>query len=252
MITFSAASCPSWTFRSSTYDELKGKYCPDNGRTAYDPVMMFKYLVLKAISGLSNEKLVERCRCDLSYKFFLGLMPEDGVIEASTLSRFRRQRIADGNLLDLLLGKTAEAAKERGVIDGRTIIMDSTHTLSRCSPANQVEALQKAAKSMRRMVYGVDEGRQIGEIPRQDGAAAEADRVHGDLRVQGLVQAPVQDRGEELGAEAQLRIRQGNLLRGSWDGGPGRGGNLRVQPVPHRAADGRKKGETGGLTPNFH
>ena len=139
------------------YDELKCKYCPDNGRTAIDPVMMFKYLVLKAISNLSDEKLIERCRYDLSYKFFLGLMPEDNVIEASSLSRFRRQRLADTDILDLLLGKTVSIAKEYKLIDGKTIIVDSTHTLSRCTPLNQVEELQKSSKALRKMIYGVDE-----------------------------------------------------------------------------------------------
>ncbi|MBO5742308.1 MAG: IS5/IS1182 family transposase, partial [Bacteroidaceae bacterium] len=32
---------------SFIYDELVGKYSQDMGRTAYDPVMMFKYLILK-------------------------------------------------------------------------------------------------------------------------------------------------------------------------------------------------------------
>ena len=142
---------------SFVYDELKSKYCPDNGRTAVDPVMMFKYLVLKAMANLSDEKLVERCRYDLSFKFFLGLMPEDNVIESSTLSRFRRQRLADTDILDLLLGKTVSIAKEQKLIDGKTIIVDSTHTLSRCTPLNQVEILQKDAKALRKMIYGIDE-----------------------------------------------------------------------------------------------
>ena len=142
---------------SFVYDELKNKYCLDNGRTAIDPVMMFKYLVLKAMSNLSDEKLVERSRYDLSFKFFLGLMPEDTVIESSTLSRFRRQRLADTDILDLLLGKTVSVAKEHKLIDGKTIIVDSTHTLSRCKPLNQLETLQKDSKALRKMIYGVDE-----------------------------------------------------------------------------------------------
>lgn len=142
---------------SFVYDELRSKYCPDNGRTAIDPVMMFKYLVLKAMANLSDEKLVERCKYDLSYKFFLGLMPEDNVIESSTLSRFRRQRLADTDILDLLLGKTVSIAKEHKLIDGKTIIVDSTHTLSKCVPLNQVEILQKDSKALRKMIYGVDE-----------------------------------------------------------------------------------------------
>lgn len=142
---------------SFVYDELKSKYCPDNGRTANDPVMMFKYLVLKALSGLSDENLVERSKYDLSYKFFLGLMPEDKVIDSSSLTRFRRQRLADVEILDLLLSKTVKIAKELTLIDGKTIIVDSTHTLSKARPLDQVESLRRKAKDVRKHVYGVDE-----------------------------------------------------------------------------------------------
>ena len=152
------------------YDELKSKYCPDNGRTAIDPVMMFKYLVLKAMANLSDEKLVERCKYDLSYKFFLGLMPEDNVIESSTLSRFRRQRLADTDILDLLLGKTVSIAKEHKLIDGKTIIVDSTHTLSKCVTLNQVEILQKDSKALRKMIYGVDEKLKESMPQKYEGA----------------------------------------------------------------------------------
>ena len=34
---------------SFVYDELKNKYCDDNGRPAHDPIMMFKYLLIKCI-----------------------------------------------------------------------------------------------------------------------------------------------------------------------------------------------------------
>ena len=36
------------------FDELKGKYCLDNGRMASDPRMLFKYLMLKVIYNLSD------------------------------------------------------------------------------------------------------------------------------------------------------------------------------------------------------
>jgi len=154
---------------SFVYDELSKKYCPDNGRVANDPVMMFKYLVLKALSGLSDEKLVERSRYDLSYKFFLGLMPEDNVIDSSSLTRFRRQRLADVEILDLLLGKTVEVAKEFTLIDGKTIIVDATHTLSKSSPLNQVESLQKKSKELRKRIYLVDESLKSTMPPKYEG-----------------------------------------------------------------------------------
>lgn len=164
---------------SFVYDELSKKYCPDNGRVANDPVMMFKYLVLKALSGLSDEKLVERSRYDLSYKFFLGLMPEDNVIDSSSLTRFRRQRLADVDILDLLLNKTVEVAKEFTLIDGKTIIVDATHTLSKSSPLNQVESLQKKSKELRKRIYLVDESLKSAMPQKYEGTdlAKEIDYV---------------------------------------------------------------------------
>lgn len=59
------------------YEELKDKYCLDNGRNAIDPIRMYKYLPLKAIFELSDIDIVERSRYDLSFKYFLRMAPED-------------------------------------------------------------------------------------------------------------------------------------------------------------------------------
>ena len=83
--------------------ELEKKYSAGMGRSAEDPVRMFKYLMLKAIHPASDEDLVKRAYTDMSYKFFLGLNPEDDVIDPSLLSKFRRQRLQDVDLLSLLI-----------------------------------------------------------------------------------------------------------------------------------------------------
>lgn len=101
---------------SFIYDELVGKYSQDMGRTAYDPVMMFKYLILKTISKLSDVDLIEDVRVNMAYKFFLDIEPEAMPIDSTTLCKFRRQRLKDMDLLDLLLGKTFKMAEESGIL----------------------------------------------------------------------------------------------------------------------------------------
>ena len=93
---------------SFIYKELQDKYCLDNGRMAEDPVRMFKYL-------MTDVDLVDKCMYDMSYKYFLGLAPEDRVIESSTLSKFRKLRLQDVNLLDKLINKTIEIARSKGI-----------------------------------------------------------------------------------------------------------------------------------------
>jgi transposase len=74
-------------------EELKTKYCLDNGRKAVPPVRMFKYLLLKSIFDLSDVDVVERSKYDVSFKYFLGMAPEDAVIDPSLLTKFRKLRL---------------------------------------------------------------------------------------------------------------------------------------------------------------
>jgi len=86
-------------------DELRENYCLVDGRNAFSPVLLFKYLILKVMYNLSDRDLVERSRYDMSFKYFLDLQPEDYVIHPSTLSKFHKFRLQNENLLDLLIPK---------------------------------------------------------------------------------------------------------------------------------------------------
>lgn len=143
------------------YEELKDKYCLNNGRNAIDPIRMFKYLLLKAIFELSDVDIVERSRYDLSFKFFLDMAPEDPVIEPSSLTKFRKLRLKDTNLLDMLIGKTVELAVEKDILKSTSIIVDATHTKARYNQKSPREILQDRAKKLRKAVYAMDESVKV-------------------------------------------------------------------------------------------
>ena len=139
-------------------EELMDKYCHDNGRMAESPVMMFKYLLLKTIYDISDVDVVERSRYDMSFKYFLGMTPENtDLINPSSLCKFRRLRLKDKDLLNLLIGKTVKIAIEKGIIKSRTIIVDATHTGSRSNPYSPVEILRVRSKQLRKSLYESDE-----------------------------------------------------------------------------------------------
>ncbi len=137
--------------------ELINKYSQDNGRIAIDPICLFKYLLLKTIYNLSDIDVVERSMVDMSFKFFLDMAPEDKVINASSLTKFRRQRLKDMDLLDMLINKTVSIAVEKGIITSKTIILDSTHTSSRSNPHSPVGVLKMRSKALRKSLYEVDD-----------------------------------------------------------------------------------------------
>ncbi len=139
------------------YEELLGKYCPNNGRTAESPIRMFKYLLLKTIYAISDVDVVERSRYDMSFKYFLGMCPEEEVINPSSLTKFRKLRLQDTHLLDLLITKTVSIALVKGIIRSKSIIVDATHSHSRSNPHSALEVLREHSKHLRKAVYAIDE-----------------------------------------------------------------------------------------------
>ena len=142
---------------SFIYDELVNKYCSNNGRMAESPVRMFKYLLLKTIYTVSDVDVVERSQYDMSFKYFLDMNPEDEVINPSSLAKFRKLRLKDTDLLNLLINKTVSIAVEKGIIRSKSIIVDATHTLLDIPEQTvhpiPVEVLRERSKLLRKTVY---------------------------------------------------------------------------------------------------
>lgn len=142
---------------SFVYEELKEKYCHDNGRNAIDPIRMFKYLLLKSIYDVSDVDVVERSKYDMSFKYFLDMTPEEDVIEPSSLTKFRKFRLKDIDLLDMLINKTVKLAIEKEIIKSTSIIVDATHTKARYNQKTPKEILMDRSKKLRKAVYTIDE-----------------------------------------------------------------------------------------------
>jgi glycosyltransferase involved in cell wall biosynthesis len=114
---------------------------------------MFKYLLLKTIYTLSDVDVVERSLYDMSFKYFLEMSPEEEVINPSSLTKFRKLRLKDTDLLNLLINKTVAVAIEKGVIRSKSIIVDATHTHSRTNPFSAIAVLRERSKLLRKTVY---------------------------------------------------------------------------------------------------
>ena len=143
---------------SFVYEELVSKYSSNNGRRAECPIRLFKYLLLKVIYDLSDVDIVMHSRYDLSYKYFLGMVPEEDVIDPSTLTKFRKLRLKDVELLDMLIGKTVAIAIDKGIIKSNSIIVDATHSGSRSNPYSPIQALKLRSKQLRKVLYDTQEG----------------------------------------------------------------------------------------------
>ena len=191
---------------SFVYKELVDKYCPDNGRMAESPIRMFKYLLLKVIYDISDVDVVERSRYDMSFKYFLGMAPEEDVINPSSLCKFRKLRLKDMDLLNLLIKKTVDIAIEKGIIKSRTIIVDATHTGSRSNPYTPIEMLRLRSKQLRKALYNADEDIK-GTLPKKNG---DDDLVHELDYTKGLLDMVCGNAGVAEVPAVKQRI---NMLR---------------------------------------
>ncbi len=147
-------------------EELESKYCHSNGRNAISPIRMFKYLFLKILFDLSDVDIVERSKYDMSFKYFLDMAPEENVIDASSLTKFRTLRLKDMDLLDLLINKTVSIAIEKGIIKSKSIIVDATHTTAKYTKKSPCQLLKDKATSLRKAVYKID-GEMKSKFPNK-------------------------------------------------------------------------------------
>jgi len=111
--------------------------------------------------------VVERSRFDMSFKYFLEMTPEEDVINPSLLTKFRKLRLRDTDLLNLLISKTVSIAIEKGIIRSKSIIVDATHSLSRSNPLSPMEVLKERARQLRKVVYSIDENWK-GRMPKKN------------------------------------------------------------------------------------
>lgn len=131
---------------------LREQYCENFGRPATEPEIMFKLMFLKKLYDLSDEQLVQNAYVNMAYKYFLDLDPEDGMIDSSLMTKFRKTRITE-DILAEMLKETIRQAIDKGIIKSNTIIVDSTHTEAAVRPKKVTQVLRDLSKQLRKEIY---------------------------------------------------------------------------------------------------
>lgn len=135
-------------------------YCKKYGRPAKEPEMMLKLCVLGKLYDLSDVKVIDEARCNLAYLWFLGLNPDDDLPDPSLLAKFRTQRLKDITL-DEILQEIVRQCVEKGIIKGKTLLIDSTHTEANCKKQVPERIMKHLAQKMIESVKADHEG----EVP---------------------------------------------------------------------------------------
>ena len=127
-------------------DRVEHLYCPDNGRPALDPEVLFKILLIGYLFGIRSERqLMREIEVNVAYRWFLGLRLTDKVPDATTLCQNRRRRFSDSTIYQEIFDEIVFQALGHGLVDGRVLYTDSTHLKASANKAKY--DLQEVTKS---------------------------------------------------------------------------------------------------------
>ncbi len=113
---------------SFIHELCKDLYCPDNGRPAVSPELLFKMLLLGYLYGIPSEtKLAQEVNENFVFKWFLGLKLTEKGPDHATISINRVRRFRDNNIAEQIFNEILRQCVARGLVGGKIFYTDSTH-----------------------------------------------------------------------------------------------------------------------------
>lgn len=101
------------------------------GRPPFDPLMMFKALLLQQWYALSDAQLEEMLNDRVSFRRFLGLALDADAPDHTTLCRFRN-RLIEAGLIERLFAEFDRQIEDRGLVLKRGTMIDATLIEAAC------------------------------------------------------------------------------------------------------------------------
>lgn len=120
-----SALVPWEVFRKPLTNALKRSDGSKGGRPPYDPVMMFRIMVLQALYGLSDDQTEFQIQDRLSFMRFLGLGLGDRVPDAKTIWLFR-EHLTQAKAVENLFARFDKHLSKAGYLAMGGQIVDAT------------------------------------------------------------------------------------------------------------------------------
>jgi len=108
--------------------EVEDCYSEDMGRSAIDPVLMFKLEYLQYHYNLSDREVIAEAQVNVAYRYFLDLSINSVLPVPSLLSQFRTRLGADRH--QRLFDGIVAQARAQGLVKDRLRLKDATHVIA--------------------------------------------------------------------------------------------------------------------------
>lgn len=154
---------------SFIHDLCKDLYCPDNGRPAIAPEMLFKMLLLGYLYGIKSEvKLAEMVNENIAFKWFLGLKLTEKGPNHATISINRVRRFRENDIAERIFDEILHQCCRKGLVGGEVLYTDSTHIKAKANKHKKVlvSVEETPREYMERLDAQVDLAREaLGKRP---------------------------------------------------------------------------------------
>jgi IS5 family transposase len=241
------------------FEKLLAKLAPEGpGRPPFDPLLMFKALLLQQWYRLSDAELEEALNDRVSFRRFLGLSLEAASPDHTTLCRFRN-RLGAADLAGALFAEFDRQLEARGLVLKRGTMIDASLVATPFRPGSadgerapvDPDAGLAAREGRRGVHYGYkmhagadQESRLIRSLDLTPAHVNET--MVADALVRGDETAVYADKGyAKAGRRAGLRSRgiKPRIMHKSWGGGPA----LRASQRRHNALIASVRAQVEGV-----
>lgn len=99
---------------SFIYDEIKDKYCLDDGRNSIDGILALKAIFVQKYCGLRDRQLERKAKYDIEIKHFLDIDVDDEAFDFTTIWKFKKM-LGDEKVISIF-NHILEQIKSKGII----------------------------------------------------------------------------------------------------------------------------------------
>ena len=133
-------------------EKVRDSYSETMGRTAMDPVLMFKLEYLQHHYGLSDREVIVEAQVNVAYRYFLDLSLDSCLPSASLLSQFRTRLGAERHQ-SLFDGIVAQGRKY-GLVKDRLRLKDATHVIANIAIPSTIQLVAQVREFLLKSLEG--------------------------------------------------------------------------------------------------
>lgn len=156
-------------------------YSPDQGRPSEDVVLLVKLEFLQYHDNLSDRQVIERCKSDAAYRYFLGLGMTERLPDYSTLCYFRGRLGREGHRA--LFQELIRAARDQGLVKDRLRLKDATHVIADVALPTALALVAQTRNKLLAAARPYEAARVEGELARAEALRASTDSSGDEARL---------------------------------------------------------------------